>query len=88
MLYWSPLGARFVLGVPKCDNQYVPDYSPLADLLVTLLCIANSPRILFRYKTASVWDRKVQPTSSPRQGDCSEGQWASCFTRLRGGMSG
>ena len=61
---------------------------PPADLLVTLLCIANSPQILFRYATASVWDRKVQPTSSPRRGECSGGQWASRFTRLRGGMSG
>ena len=58
---------------------------PPADLLVTLLCIANSPRILFRYAKASVWDRKVQPTSSPGRGECSEGQWALPFTRLRGG---
>ena len=61
---------------------------PPADLLVTLLCIANSPRILFRHATASVWDGKLQPTLSSRRGECSEGQWPSRFTRLRGGMSG
>ena len=59
-----------------------------AELMVTLLCIASSPRILFRYATASVWDRKVHPTSSPGRGECSEGQRASRFTPLRGGMSG
>ena len=62
---------------------------PPADSLVTLLCIANSPRILFRYATASVWDRKVQPNLVSTSGGVLGGTMGFAFSRvLRGGDVG
>ena len=61
---------------------------PPADLLVTLLCIASSPRVLFRYATASVWDRKVQRNLVSRSGGVFGGSMGFAFYAFAGGEVG